>query len=216
MMVVRKILIADDHRILREGIRRILEANPDLCVVAEAETGQEAERLAAEHAPDVAVIDLTMPRLSGIEAIRRIRATSPRTRCLALSIHETPHQVTQALQAGASGYVVKSAGAEEFVGAVRTIAEGKSYLSPSIAHCVVEAISQPRDVTGQSVSLLSSREREVLQLIAEGLSSKEIASALGVSLKTIETHRGNLMDKLNIRKASKLVRIAIHEGLVDL
>lgn len=209
-----RILVADDHRILREGIRRILEANPDLTVVAEADTGEEAVRLAVQHSPDVAVIDVTMPRLSGIEAIRRIRTTSPRTRCLALSMHETHIQVTQALQAGASGYVVKSAGSDEFVEAVRATAEGKSYLSPSIAHCVVEAIATPREGMVSSVAMLSGREREVLQLIAEGLSSKEIASALGVSLKTIETHRSNLMGKLNIRKASKLVRVAIHEGLV--
>lgn len=211
-----RILIADDHRILRDGIRRILEAHPDLTVVAEADTGEEAARLAVQHRPDVAVIDVTMPRLSGIEAIRRIRASAPQTRCLALSMHETHLQVTQALQAGASGYVVKSATSDEFVEAVRSTAEGKSYLSPSIAHCVVEAIAQPRDGQASSVALLSGREREVLQLIAEGLSSKEIAAALGVSLKTIETHRSNLMGKLNIRKASKLVRVAIHEGLVSL
>jgi DNA-binding NarL/FixJ family response regulator len=131
-------------------------------------------------------------------------------------MHETNIQVTQALQAGASGYVVKSAGADDFVDAVRATADGKSYLSPSIAHCVVEALSQPRDGSVSSVAQLSGREREVLQLIAEGLSSKEIAGVLGVSLKTIETHRSNLMGKLNIRKASKLVRIAIHEGLVAL
>lgn len=211
-----RILLADDHRMLRDGIRRILEASPDMAVVAEAETGEEAVRMALQSHPDVAVMDVTMPRLSGIEGIRRIRATSPRTRCLALSMHETHIQVTQALQAGASGYVVKSAGSDELVEAVRATAEGKSYLSPSIAHCVVEAISQPRDGAVSSVALLSGREREVLQLIAEGMSSKEIAAALGVSLKTIETHRSNLMGKLNIRKASKLVRVAIHEGLVAL
>ncbi|RIL04907.1 MAG: DNA-binding response regulator [Proteobacteria bacterium] len=209
-----RVLVADDHRILREGIRRILEAHADLRVVAEADTGEEAVRLAAEAAPNVAVIDVTMPRLSGIEAIRRIRSGSPQTRCLALSMHETHAQVTQALQAGASGYVVKTASAEEFVDAVRATADGKSYLSPSIAHCVVEAIAQPRDGSAFTVAQLSGREREVLQLIAEGLSSKEIAGVLGVSLKTVETHRSNLMGKLNIRKASKLVRIAIHEGLV--
>jgi DNA-binding NarL/FixJ family response regulator len=211
-----RILIADDHRILREGIRRILEADKELSVVAEADTGEAAVQLAVEHAPDVAVIDLTMPRLSGIEAIRRIRSAAPRTRCLALSMHETNMQVTQALQAGASGYVVKSASAEDFIEAVHATARGKSYLSPSIAHCVVEAIASPHGGAPSSVAQLSGREREVLQLIAEGLSSKEIAAALGVSLKTIETHRSNLMGKLNIRKASKLVRVAIHEGLVSL
>lgn len=211
-----RILVADDHRILREGIRRILEADPELSVVAEADTGEEAVRLAIEQTPDVAVIDVTMPRLGGIEAIRRIRSAAPRTRCLALSMHETHFQVTQALQAGATGYVVKNASAAEFIEAVRATAQGKSYLSPSIAHCVVEAIVRPHGGSTSLVSQLSGREREVLQLIAEGLSSKEIAAALGVSLKTIETHRSNLMGKLNIRKASKLVRIAINEGLVSL
>jgi len=209
-----RILIANEHRILREGLRRILEADPDLSIVAEAECGEAAVQLAIEHDPDVAVIDVTMPRLGGIEAIRRIRSTAPRTRCLALSMHETHIQVTQALHAGASGYVVNSASAEEFVEAVRATAQGKSYLSPSIAHCVVDAIAQTRDGVPSAVAQLSGREREVLQLIAEGLSSKEIAASLGVSLKTIETHRSNLMGKLNVRKASKLVRVAIHEGLV--
>jgi DNA-binding NarL/FixJ family response regulator len=211
-----RILVADDHRILREGIRRILEAVPGFSVVAEADSGEEAVRLAVEQSPDVAVIDVTMPRLGGIEAIRRIRVAAPATRCLALSMHETHLQVTQSLQAGASGYVVKSASAEEFVEAVHSTVAGRSYLSPSIAHCVVEAIAKPNGGATSSVAQLSGREREVLQLIAEGLSSKEIAAALGVSLKTIETHRSNLMGKLNIRKASKLVRVAIHEGLVSL
>ena len=211
-----RILIADDHRILREGIRRILESDPALSVVADADSGEDAVRLAVEQTPDVAVIDVTMPRLGGIEAIRRICSAVPRTRCLALSMHETHFQVTQALQAGAIGYVVKSASAEELVEAVHATAQGKSYLSPSIAHCVVEALARPNGSSASLVSQLSGREREVLQLIAEGLSSKEIAAALGVSLKTIETHRSNLMGKLNIRKASKLVRVAIHEGLVSL
>lgn len=209
-----RILIADDHRILREGIRRILEAEPDLTVVAEAGTGEEALHLTVAEVPDVAVIDVTMPRLSGIEAVRRIRSSAPSTRCLALSVHETHLQVTQALQAGASGYVVKSASAQELVEAVRATAQGRAYLSPSIAHCVVEAIAPHREGAASSVAQLSGREREVLQLIAEGLSSKEIAAALGVSLKTVDTHRSNLMGKLNIRKVSKLVRVAIHEGLV--
>jgi DNA-binding NarL/FixJ family response regulator len=208
------ILIADDHRILREGIRRILEAEPDLRVVAEAETGDEALRLALDVAPDVALIDVTMPRLSGIEAVRRIRTSASGTRCLAFSTYESHLQVTQALQAGASGYLVKNAGPQELVEAVRATAEGKSHLSPSIAHCVVEAIAPPRAGARSAVAQLSGREREVLQLIAEGLSSKEIAGALGVSLKTVDTHRSNLMGKLNIRKASMLVRVAIHEGLV--
>ncbi|MDJ0864895.1 MAG: response regulator transcription factor [Myxococcota bacterium] len=201
---------------VREGIRRILDAEPDVEVVAEASNGQEAVDRVLELQPDLALIDITMPRLSGIEAIRRIRKAGAPTRCLALSMHETHAYVTQALQAGAAGYVVKSAPVGELLEAVRAARGGKSFLSPSVAHLVVEAFATPGSGPGSRISLLTDREREVLQLVAEGLSSKEIAEALGVSLKTIESHRANLMEKLNIRKTSKLVRVAIHEGLVAL
>lgn len=208
-----RILLVDDHRVVREGIRRILEAHDDLSVVGEADDGQQALDRAMLLEPDVAILETTLARLSGIEAIRRIRQTSPRTRCLVLSQSEGHAQVTQALRAGAVGYVVKTASGSELVDAVRATVLGHSYLSPSIAHFAVDAIAQPGSADSP-VALLTSREREVLQLIAEGLSSKEIASLLGVSLKTVDTHRCNLMGKLKIRKASKLVRVAIHEGLV--
>ena len=207
------ILLADDHAIVRQGIRRIIETRPDLRVVAEAENGEEAVQLAGEHRPEVAVVDLSMPRLSGMEAIRRIRQGTP-TRCIAFSMHDTQGHVTQALQAGAVAYVVKSACGEELLGAIDAVRAGRSYLSPSIAHWAVEAVAEPNGWTGSSLGALTGREREVLQLVAEGLSSKEIAISLGVSTKTVETHRSNLMNKLNIRKASKLVRVAIQEGLV--
>lgn len=210
-----RILLADDHRIVREGVRKILEARGDLVVVAEAEDGQDAVEQATALEPDVVIVEVTLARLSGLEAIRRIRQASPRTHCLVLSQNEGHAQVTQSLRAGAISYVVKTASGSELVEAVRSTASGRSYLSPSIAHCVVDAIAQPSGMASP-VSMLTGREREVLQLIAEGLSSKEIASLLGVSLKTVDTHRCNLMGKLKIRKASKLVRVAIHEGLVAL
>src|SRR5690606_10804083 len=213
--VIVKLLLADGHRLVREGVRRLLEEKPDLRVVAEASTGEEALELAAQHDPDVAVLELTMPRLSGVEAIRRIRQRGLRTRCLVLSMHDGQIQVTQALQAGAAGYLLKSCSAGELREAIAAVAAGRSYLSPAIADRVVEALVQPGE-TASRVSLLTGREREVLQLIAEGLSSKEIAAALGVSIKTVETHRCKLMAKLKIRKASRLVRVAIHEGLVAL
>jgi two-component system, NarL family, response regulator NreC len=207
------LLIADDHRLLREGLRRIVEARNDLRVVAEAGNGEEAVRAALERKPHVALVDLTMPRLSGVEAIRRIRRAAP-IPCIAVSMHEQVGHVTQALEAGASGYVVKSAAASELLDAIDAVRAGRTYLSPSIAHWAVDAIARPGARPVSSLRALTAREREVLQLVAEGLTSKEIAAALGVSLKTIETHRTNLMAKLEIRKASSLVRIALQEGLI--
>jgi DNA-binding NarL/FixJ family response regulator len=213
--VVTQVLLADEHQLVREGVRRILEEEPTLRVVAEAATGDEAFDGVVAHAPDVLVLELGLPCLSGLEVMRRIRQRGLATRCLVLSTHDAPAQVTRALQAGAAGYLLKSCSPEELRTAIAALAAGRSYLSPSITGCVVEALAQPAE-SPSPVSLLTAREREVLQLIAEGLSSKEIAAALGVSLKTVETHRCNLMAKLKIRKASRLVRIAIHEGLVAL
>lgn len=209
-----ELLLADDHGIVREGVKRIVESVADQRVVAEASNGEEAVQLALAHEPDVAVFELTLPRLCGVEAIRRIRQSGLRTRCLVLSVHQGHGYVTRALQAGAAGYVVKSASPAELQEAIASVSAGRSYLSPSIAHCVVEAFARPGEGAVSPVAMLTAREREVLQLIAEGLSSKEIAATLGVSIKTVETHRCNLMAKLKIRKASRLVRVAIHEGLV--
>ena len=207
------LLLADDHRLVREGLRRILEARTDLSVLVEVENGEEAVQVALERKPDIALIDLTMPRLSGVEAIRRIRRTTS-TRCIAVSMHELLGHVTQALEAGASGYVVKSAAAGELLDAIDAVRGGRSYLSPSVAHWAVDAIARPGARGGSALRGLTGREREVLQLVAEGLSSKQIATTLGVSIKTIETHRTNLMTKLEIRKASGLVRVAMQEGLI--
>jgi len=212
--VACRIVLVDDHRLVREAVARLIESEPGNHVVGQASGGDEAVALVESLRPDVVVTDLTMPRLSGVETIRRIRQLGGPTRCLALSVHETHGHVTHALQAGAAGYVVKSAAPSELIEAIAAVAQGRSYLSPSIAHCVVDAIAHPGEAAPASVASLTGREREVLQLIAEGLSSKEIAAALGVSVKTVETHRCNLMGKLKIRKASRLVRIAIHEGLV--
>jgi len=210
-----RILLADDHDIVRQGVHRIIEGCTDLHVVAQACNGEEAVQLAVELRPEVAIVDLSMPRLSGTEAIRRIRQQTP-TRCIAFSMHDTQGHVTQALQAGAAAYVVKSADGSELVEAIEAVRSGRSYLSPSIAHWAVEAVARPNERAASSLGALTTREREVLQLVAEGLSSKEIAASLGVSTKTVETHRSNLMSKLNIRKASRLVRVAIQEGLVAL
>jgi DNA-binding NarL/FixJ family response regulator len=212
--MVTRLLLADDHRIVREGLRHILEGHGGFTVVAEASDGEEAVKLAAETHPDVCVVDLWMPRLSGIDAIRRIQGNRNGTRCLALSMHESRDYVEQALRAGAMGYVVKSSAGKELIDAIEAVRAGRSYLSPAVAQQVVDAIARPGDAGCSGLAMLTGREREVLLLIAEGHSSKEIARLLGVSLKTVESHRANLMEKLDIHKVSALVRFAIRAGLV--
>jgi len=208
------LILADDHRLVREGLRSILEAHSEFRVEAEADDGAEAVQAAIDHKPDVALIDLAMPRLSGIEAIRRIRRVTS-VRCIAVSMHEEFGWVTQALEAGASGYVVKSAGSGELFDAIAAVRRGRSYLAPSIAHWAVDAIAHPTARPSSRLHRLTAREREVLQMVAEGKSSREIAAALRLALKTVETHRARLMAKLEVHRASGLVRVAIQEGLVS-
>ncbi len=223
------VLLADDHRIVREGLRRLLESREDISVVGEATNGEEAVRLVEDKRPDVVIMDISMPRLSGIDATRRIcknaGAADPaaeasgaeetrRTRVLILSMHESQTYVEEVLRAGASGYVLKDSPPSDLFAAIDAVRSGDSYLSPSVTQRVVNAIARPGDRPSLAVSSLTERERQVLELIAEGLSSKEIAARLGVSLKTIESHRANLMDKLDIHKVSGLVRFAIRAGLV--
>jgi two-component system, NarL family, response regulator LiaR len=207
-----RVLIADDHELVREGLRRVIEASGDITVVAEAGDGHEAVRLSRELQPDVAVIDLWMPGLSGEEATRSI-AGEGHTKVLVLSAHEEWERVRAALRAGALGYVVKSAAAAELIEAIHALCAGRGYLSPAIAQRGSDepgADEAPRSPLAQ----LTEREREVLALIADGLSSKEIAARLGHSPKTAETHRASVMRKLGVHKTSALVRIAIREGLV--
>jgi DNA-binding NarL/FixJ family response regulator len=211
--VPTRVLIADDHEMVRDGLRRVIEQSGEFTVVAEAGDGRQAVLLAREHRPDIAVIDLWMPGFTGEEATRRITEDNCDTRVLVLSAHEDWHRVRSALQAGALGYVVKSAATSELVEALRALCAGRAYLSPAVAHHVVGAAGiggAPRSPLAQ----LTEREREVLSLIAEGLSSKEIAARLGHSPKTAETHRASVMRKLGVHKTSSLVRIAIREGLV--
>jgi DNA-binding NarL/FixJ family response regulator len=206
------ILLADDHQIVRQGLRQLLEAQPDLTVIGEAEDGYSAVDLAERLRPDIVLMDIWMPHLSGVDATRRIvRGESP-TKVLVLSMHKARSYVEQALRAGASGYLLKDLGANEVVAAIRAVRSGQCYLSPAISRQLVDAVSNPGPA--EPSELLTDREREVLQNIAEGLSSKEIAGLLGVSLKTVEAHRANLMEKLGIHKVSGLVRFAIREGLV--
>jgi len=209
------ILLADDHRLVREGLRKLIEEREDLRVVAEATTGQEAIELCDRLQPDVVLMDISMPGLSGIDATRRICKTNPGTRVLILSMHDNQGYVEEVLRSGASGYVLKDSAASDLLQAIDAVRRGDSFLSPTVTQQVVEAIARPGDRPLAAASHLTDREREVLTLIAEGLSSKEIAQKLGVSLKTIESHRANLMDKLDIHKVSGLVRFAIRAGLVS-
>jgi DNA-binding NarL/FixJ family response regulator len=209
------IVLADDHIVVRQGIRKLLEARDDFRVVGEASDGEEAVKLVAEKKPDVALMDLWMPRLSGIDATRRIGKRGLATKVLVLSMHESRAYVEEVLRAGAAGYIVKNAAADDLIEAIDTVCDGVSYLSPAITQQVVDAIARPATSAPSGLGVLTDREREVLQLIAEGLSSKEIAAMLGVSLKTIDSHRSNLMEKLDIHKVSGLVRFAIRTGLVE-
>ena len=215
-MTVR-ILIADDHKILREGLKSLLEKQPEFAVVAEAQDGLSAISEAKKHKPDIAILDIGMPDLNGIEVTRRIRSEMAETRVIALSMHADRRFVMGILEAGANGYLLKDSAFAELITAVTAVAKGKMYLSPSIAETVVKNSLEKLDQKDEGSSvLLCGREREVLQMIAEGKSTKEIALKLFVSTKTVETHRKQIMDKLNIRTVAGLTKYAIREGLTSL
>ncbi len=212
-----RVLLADDHKIVREGLRFILEMESDINVVAEAGNGRMAVQLAMEVEPDVAVIDIAMPDMNGIEATRRILCEKPDIKILALSMHSARRFVEEALSAGAKGYLLKDCASEELVRAIHTVAANETYLSPKVADMIVkDYMKRLPDSESPASTLLSTREREVLQLIAEGHSTKEIAFALEVSIKTIETHRQQIMKKLNLHSVAALTRFAIREGLTPL
>jgi len=207
------IIVADDHKIVREGLIRLLESRADFQVIGEACNGEEAVALVMERRPDVVLMDINMPKLSGIDATRQLGKAGCQSKILVLSMHERRAYVEEVLRAGAAGYVVKNSASKDVHAAIDAVRAGASYLSPAITQQVVDAIARPGDSGPSGVAMLTDREREVL--IAEGLSSKEIASELGVSLKTIDSHRSNLMEKLDIHKVSGLVRFAIRTGLVE-
>lgn len=212
-----KTVIVDDHKIVREGLRFILEKETDIEVVAEADNGREAVRNAAKLSPDVVLMDLSMPEMNGIVATRRIVEELPSCRVLALSMHTDKRFVLEMLRAGAKGYLLKDCASEELVGAIRTVAAGEMYLSPKITGLIVrEYLEAPSGELLPPSSSLSPREREVLQLFAEGKSTKEVAYLFNVSIKTIETHRKQIMKKLNIYSIAELTKFAIREGLTTL
>lgn len=207
-----RILLADDHTVVRKGIRMILSAQPDLEVVAEAKNGHEAIAEAERTLPDLVIMDVNMEGLNGIEGARRIGDVSPRTRVLALSMHRDAVYVREMLRAGAKGYLVKDADDDALLDAVRAVARGEAYLSPSVADAV---LTDYRKHVTNPVDLLTAREREVLQLIAEGNTNKDIANQLNLSVYTVEAHRSRLMEKLNLHSTGDLVRFAIRNGFIS-
>jgi two-component system response regulator NreC len=206
-----RILLADDHTVVRRGFGMILSNQPDMAVVGDAHNGREAVELAEKLEPDVVVIDVSMPELNGIEGTRRIVERCPRTRVLALSMHRDAVYVREILRAGARGYLVKDADDDALVDAVRAVARGEAYLSPAISELV---LSDYRRHVKDPLDLLTSREREVLQMIAEGQTNKEIANVLNLSVYTVEAHRGKIMEKLNLHSAADIVRFAIRNGII--
>ena len=213
-----RILLADDHRIVRQGLRSLLEAEADFEVVAEAENGRQAIEMAEELAPDVVVMDVGMPEMNGVEATRRVVVNNPQVKVVALSMHSDRRFVAEMLKAGAAGYLLKDGAFEELVGAIRTVAAGRTYLSPRIADVVVEGYLRNQAAPSEPTAYakLSPREREVLQLLAEGKATKEAAAALHLSVKTVETHRRQIMEKLNLYSVAELTKYAIREGLTSL
>ncbi len=212
-----KVLLADDHKIVREGLRSLLEKEERISVLALADNGRMAVRLAKETQPDVVVMDIAMPDMNGIEATRRLVSENPEMKVLALSMHSARRLVVEALTAGAKGYLLKDCAAEELVRAIRTVAAGKVYLSPDVADQIVkDYVKNPPETSPSTLNLLSAREKEVLQLISEGKNTKEIAFTLHVSIKTVESHRQQIMKKLNLQSVAGLTRYAIREGLTPL
>lgn len=207
-----RILLADDHAVVRQGFRLILSAQADLEVIGEAANGREAVELSLALQPDLVIMDVSMPELNGIEATRRLLEVAPRCRVLALSMHKDSVYVREILRAGASGYLLKEAIDHDLLTAVRAVARGQGYLSPEVSDAV---LSDYRKHVTDPIDLLTSREREVLQMIAEGKTNKDIAVTLNLSTYTVESHRSRIMEKLNLHSAGELVRFAFRNGLID-
>jgi two-component system response regulator NreC len=210
-MMPTRIVLADDHVLVRQGLKSLLERE-HFQVMAEASDGQEAVRLIETHHPDIAILDISMPTLNGIDAARSLVRSAPKTKIILLTQHEEEQYIHEALEAGVKGYVLKSQVANDLIQAIRQVCRGEFYLSPGISRAVMEAY---RNKSERPADPLTVRERQVLQLIAEGKSTKDTASVLGISVKTAESHRMRLMQKLNIHETASLVRYAVRRGLIQ-
>jgi DNA-binding NarL/FixJ family response regulator len=213
-MANTKILLVEDHIVVRQGIKALLSDEPDIEIVGEADNGREALSLVSKLQPDVVLMDISMPGLNGIEATRQIRQRHAAVKVVILSMHANEEYVFQVLRAGASGYVLKQSDSSEVLTAIRAALAGGSFLSPPISRTVIDDYVHRAEVRGREddMDLLTSREREVLQLLAEGASNREIAEQLSISIKTVETHRSNMMNKLEVKNKTELVKYALRKG----
>ena len=212
-----RIILADDHQLFREGLRSLLKDEADIKVVAEVADGHAAVQQTSELKPDVVIMDITMPGLNGIEATQRIASQIPDTKVIALSVHSDARFVEGMLKAGASGYLLKDCASDELIKAIRVVVSGHVYLSPAISDSVVQSFSPGTQAKARlSLDLLTPREREVLQLVVEGAPSKQIATKLNISTKTVDSHRHNIMETLNLHSVAELTKFAISQGLTSL
>jgi len=212
-----RILLADDHTLMRSGIRALLEDEPGLTIIGEAEDGRSAVAQACRLEPDVVIMDIAMPLLNGLEATRQIRQQCPHVRVLILSMHENEEYIRQVLEAGAMGYILKDAAARELISAIRSVYRGEAVLSPAVTRLVIEDYLRWGGTRPQEeADGLSPREREVLQLIAEGYTSKQIAEILSISIKTVQAHRNNLMQKLDLHDRGELIKYAIQKKIIEI
>lgn len=213
-MAVR-VLIVDDHKLVRAGLQMLLQHEPEIVVAGEAESGDEAVRLSGELAPDIALVDLAMPGMTGWQVIEELKAHAPQVKVIILSVHSTEEHVVRSLRAGAKGYVLKEAAPQELISAVRTVSEGGTWLPSQLSRQVLDAYLR-RIQANDPPNLLTARQREILRMIADGSSTKQIAADLEVSVKTVESHRAQIMAKLDIHDTAGLVRYAIRHGISEL
>jgi two-component system, NarL family, response regulator NreC len=212
-----RILLADDHVVVRDGLRALVEKQPDMTVVGEAADGRDIVRLAEEQAPDVIIMDIAMPNMNGIEATRRIVASNPRTAIVILSMHQDESYVLRSLKAGARGYLLKDSVRGDVVEAIRSVAQGRSFLTRKVSRVLQEDYVREMERRGleDSYDLLTDREREILQLVAEGRTNKEVASMLNISITTVETHRTHILQKLNLHSVPELILYAVRKGIIS-
>lgn len=211
-----RILLADDHAIVRDGLRSLLEKQPDMTISGEASDGREAVQIAEENSPDVVVMDIAMPNMNGIEATRRIVATHPATAVVILSMHQDESYVLRSLKAGARGYLLKDSLRSDVVEAIRSVVQGRSYLTRKVSRLLQEDYIREMERRGveDSYDLLTDREREILQLVAEGRTNKEVANVLNIGLTTVETHRTHILQKLNLHSVPELILYAVRKGII--